>query len=106
MDEFEEMLARVRKKPVINLGLISLVRLKAFLDGYVTYIHDTEDENFQFYPGFQEFVAEKYEIKVPAHWSKIIQLVTTTDEQAFYLFFELLDEFKGNTPENPHTMQP
>lgn len=98
MDKFEDMLARVRKRPVVNLGLISLVRLKPFLDGYITYIRDTEDESFQFYPGFQEFVAEKYEIKISAHWSKIIQLVTITDEQAFYLFFELLDEFKRNAP--------
>lgn len=95
MNIIDEIISSVRKRPRFYLYSPYLERLNIFINGCMAYINEINGEDtFEFYPGFQEFVAKKYEIKIPAHWSKIIIFVSDSEEEALYKFFELLDEYK------------
>jgi hypothetical protein len=90
-----QLLQRIRERPMIFIGKPSLKRLRHFLSGYVVCYHTvTGDNKFDIYPGFQKFVAKKYDISLSTHHTDIIYFMCLSDdEQAFYCFFELLDEF-------------
>lgn len=109
MDTTMELLNRIKKRPGLYLGERSLIRLKAFTDGYVTRLCD-ENPQYQcnWYYGFQCYIYDKF--KVP--WDDLlrcyeteynceyyIQQSTSSDEKAFDLYFQFLDEFLKNRPD-------
>lgn len=90
-----EMIGRVKIRPRLYIGLLSMVRLKAFINGCMAYINEINGSaTYEFYPGFQSFVERKYDIRIEADWAKIITFVTDSEEEAIEKFFELLEEFK------------
>lgn len=93
MQEILSLLYQIRKSPKIFLGQPSLDLLKAFVDGCICYINERDHIFVDFLPGFQEFVQRKYKIVDDYSWKTIIQNETSSEEEAFYKFFDLLDEF-------------
>ena len=94
MDELQKILNEVRKRPNMYLGKVSLERLSAFIDGYMTCLRQVNhDERLDFYPGFQKYVQETYHIQATKNWASIITEFNVVEEDAFRRFFELLDEF-------------
>jgi len=94
MDRFDSILLRIKERPGVYLGKPSLKRLSAFLGGYLICMHDiTKDRTIDFYPGFQDYIQQRYRITSTQGWDKIIDFFCIKDEEAFYRFFEHLDEF-------------
>lgn len=46
-----------------------------------------------FIPGFQDWIADRYEIKSTHGWSEIINFFSQDEGEAFDTFYELLDEY-------------
>lgn len=98
MERIYNLLQDIRKRYGMYIGAPSLERLSWFLAGYESAIKDMfipqcgfkGDFNFQ----FQRFVENKdnAEDNMGKHWSKIISS-GKTEEEAFQVFFEYVDEF-------------
>lgn len=94
MDSLTELLEKIRIRPGMFLGKPSIELLRAFISGYLVNKKEP-DIDTDFYLEFQTFIEQKYSRKGTTHCITIIQSITTSDEEAFYKFFELLDEFLG-----------
>ena len=92
-ENIKKLLNDMRIRPGVYFGKKSLDRLTAFLSGYMCCVHERDGGSTVYLPGFQEFVSERYNIKSAQHWSNIITFFSSTEEDAFDLFYELLDEF-------------
>ncbi len=94
MEKLYELLDIIRKLPKLYLGKPSLECLGAFISGYISCM-DVEDTNghFDFYPGFHEFIEQKYNVKLAKSSIEIIDFFSSSEKEAFYKFFELLDGF-------------
>ena len=92
MNEFYELLINIKNKPNIYLGKPSLELLRAFISGYVI----CKNYNLDYYPDFQEFIQQKYKIDFTKHWTEIINFFSSNEEEAFYKFYEHLEEFLNN----------
>jgi hypothetical protein len=97
MDKLYDLLLKINKRPKMYLKRTSLKYLRVFLNGYVACINHIDSEShFEFYPGFQEFIQEKYNVSIPKHWTSIIEFYCFAEGEAFNRFFELLEEFLEN----------
>lgn len=103
MGDLVEFLYEIRKKPVLYFGnRRTLADLSNFIFGFVTGRVGTnkeiaEEENW-FNPSnasFQDFVEKKYQINFSQSWCNIIEFHSSSENEAFELFFKLLDEFLG-----------
>lgn len=94
MDAVEKMLNTIKADPELYLGKVSLERLSAFINGYLLGKYEEGEEFPAVYPGFQEFVQDKFEIYSAHDWASIIGFFSSSQQEAFYNFFTLLDEFK------------
>ncbi len=99
MDELIEFLYKVRNKPVLYFGnRRNLTHLSKFIFGFVTGREGTNKEidgstNWFTNGSFQNFVAKKYQITFSQSWDNIIEFHSSSENEAFDLFFKLLDEF-------------
>jgi len=69
------------------------------MDGYMDrqYEIDGIDEmSMGFVSEFQDFIQQRYKITSTYHWAKIITFFSSTDEEAFDRFYELLEEYLNN----------
>lgn len=89
MDKLYEIIKKVKKSPELYLGKKSLERLDAFISGYIVAC----DNNIEYFPGFSEFIQDRFNIHDSHRDTEIIQFYSMSDEEAFYQYFELLDEF-------------
>lgn len=95
-EHVKRLLKDIQQRPGVYLGKKSLDRLVHTLSGYtLCMLEHGEIQTAEFLPGFQEFVAERYNIQSVHHWSQIIEFFSTTEEEAFDTFFELLSEYYG-----------
>jgi len=87
------LLSEIKCSPNIYLGTPSITRLSAFIDGYLlgSGIHE------KFLDSFQDWITLKFGIKSVHKWSDILLFFEQSEEKAFWLFFDLLDEFRSNT---------
>lgn len=99
MDDLVKLLYEIRKKPVLYFGgRRTLAHLSKFIFGFVTGREGTNkeiDANW-FSPSngsFQDFVVKRYQITLTQSWCNIIEFHSSSDNEAFELFFKLLDEF-------------
>ena len=93
-----EMLALIRKRPMMFIGKKSVSNMHIFLNGF-QYAQDRQGRGSAFieplpFAHFNTFVSYKYQEPAPMGWSRIILSQTDQDEeQGLDLFFKLLDEF-------------
>lgn len=93
MDEIFSLLNKIKQNPNMYLGRPSLELLFAFITGCICFHNEREHIFMEFLPGFQNFIEAKYNIKKDYGWSSIIQEISNNDMEAFYMFFELLNEY-------------
>ena len=95
-----EMLDRVRAKPGLYIGRVSLIRLAAFIRGYRMGIGQSEALKLEMPPfwQFNDWAARKCGLPIYSiNWETLL-LEQSNDEDAFFQFFVLLDEFKIRIP--------
>jgi hypothetical protein len=99
IDRLNELLRSIRRRPEIYIGEKSLFRLFLFIQGFLHAYHTMEGTNQSvgFYPGFQEWIQEKYNINSAQNWSRIIGFFSISEADAFDNFYKLLDEYQVNT---------
>lgn len=90
------LLARIKKRPGMYLGKVSLTRLKMLLMGYSMSrgelgLQLTQEEK-QF-AQFQQWIQRKYQINSSQGWETIILSEVEDEKLAFDLFFELFEKF-------------
>ena len=93
MKDILTLLNKVRQRPNIYLGRPSLERLSAFIDGGICLYQEITGIYLEFAPGFDDFVHEQYKIYTAHSAASLITFFSDNDEQAFYTFFELLDQY-------------
>jgi hypothetical protein len=98
MTDLFTLLAKIKAKPALYLGVPSVSDLFMFLAGYKTARSEMGQSptaaELQFYREFQPWLQAKYQITTNKSWAKIIQFYARDDREAFDRFFELLDEFQ------------
>lgn len=90
------LLARIKQRPGMYLGKVSLTRLKMLLMGYSMSrgelgLQLTQEEK-QF-AQFQQWIQGKYQINSSEGWESIILSQINDEKLAFDLFFELFEQF-------------
>lgn len=103
MEDLVKFLYEIRKKPVLYFGgRRTLAHLSNFIFGFVIGREGTNkeiDENTNWFSpsngSFQYFVVKKYQITLSQSWVNIIEFHSSSENEAFDLFFRLLDEFLG-----------
>ena len=88
-----EILLDIKKRPNIYIGKPSLELLYSFLCGGICFLYFYEGKYYDLLSGFQEFLEKKYNIKETYGIVRIIQDISKDDSEAFYKFYDLLDEF-------------
>lgn len=91
-----DLLARIKQRPGMYLGKVSLTRLKMLLMGYSMSrgelgLQLTQQEK-QF-AQFQQWIQKKYQINSAQGWETIILSQVEDEKLAFDLFFELFELF-------------
>lgn len=99
------LLVRVKQRPGMYLGKVSITRLKMLLMGYSMSrgelgLELTPQEK-QF-ARFQQWVQEKYQINSPQGWENIILSQVEDEKLAFDLFFELFEQFNLESLPSDH----
>ena len=92
IEKLRELLLKIKVRPVMFLGESSLELLRVFLSGYILCKMETND-NVDYLYKFQQYVEHKYSREGTEHFTQIIRSITSSDEEAFYKFFDLFDEF-------------
>lgn len=97
MDRTKEILLKIKADPLKYLDAPSFELLTCFLLGYdyEKNIHVWPNDERDCLNGFDEFVKQKYRFgyEYTVSWREIIKFFSPSDENAFYTFYELLDEF-------------
>lgn len=109
MDATMELLYKIKKRPGLYLGKRSLILLQAYSNGYTGRLKD-ENPQYQcnWHYDFQCYIYEKF--KVPYNddlkcygteynLEYYIQQLANSDEKAFDLYFQFLDEFLESRPD-------
>ncbi len=91
-----DLLARIKQRPGMYLGKVSITRLKMLLMGYSMSrgelgLQLTQEEK-QF-AQFQKWIQAKYQINSSEGWESIILSQVNDEKLAFDLFFELFEQF-------------
>jgi hypothetical protein len=92
----EELFEKILAQPGMGIGQKSVTRLKAFMDGYMTAMHEVNpyDENFNM--EFNKWVAHRFQIETSHNWASIILFMSCNDEAAaFDMTKELWEKFKS-----------
>lgn len=98
MDLFD-LIANIRKRPVMYLGELSISQLRTFLAGYgfarrQMKIPQTQQEKM--FSTFQTWIENRFGISSQQRWDRIILDSSQNEEEAIQQFFTLFDEFMGS----------
>lgn len=94
LDKLYHLVQKIKKKPEVFLGKKSLHLLRAYLDGYIDYHNEKNNEfNRFFLPKFQDYVEQRYNISKSHSWVSLITFYSNSEEEAFDNFYLILDEF-------------
>ncbi|NET59094.1 MAG: hypothetical protein F6K47_24005 [Symploca sp. SIO2E6] len=94
---FYNLLQKIQQTPSIYLGSCSITRLRMFLLGYgmargkLGLPLTTQEKEFG---GFQSWIQERYQSTTAQGWDRIILFHCLDEGDAFYRFFELLEQFR------------
>ena len=93
MSDLEQLLENIREKPAMYIGFPSIIRLKAYIGGY-RFATQNEEPLLN---DMGEWLKMTYTIELPVTWDDVVLLLSyNNDHRAFYMFFELLDEYKAH----------
>jgi hypothetical protein len=97
MDPLFDLLEKIKAKPGLYIGTVSISHLRMFIVGYrfarsQMGMANTAAET-DFYKNFQPWLQNRLSIRTVNSWDKIILLTCINEKAAFDYFFQLLSEF-------------
>ncbi|MCE2719032.1 MAG: hypothetical protein ACK57R_18005 [Dolichospermum sp.] len=103
-----DLLTRIKQRPGMYLGKVSITRLKMLLMGYSMSrgelgLQLTQQEK-QF-SQFQKWIQGKYQINSAEGWESIILSQVEDEKLAFDLFFQLWEQFKNQVTSIDHVVK-
>jgi hypothetical protein len=103
-----DLLTRIKQRPGMYLGKVSITRLKMLLMGYSMSrgelgLQLTQQEK-QF-SQFQKWIQGKYQINSAEGWESIILSQVEDEKLAFDLFFQLWEQFKHQVTSIDHVIK-
>lgn len=93
MKTIENAMLKIKENPKKYIGQKSLERLDLFIFGYMISQLDLDGTYSNWLSEFSDFTEKKYNMYYNLRYSQIIRLFSASDEHAFDVFYELLDEF-------------
>lgn len=90
MGKLYNMIVTVLERPELYIGRCSVQRLYAFINGY---LYENDEANDHCLDGFNEFVAQKYNIASDHNWASIIEFFSCDGKEEMKLFKKLFEEF-------------
>jgi hypothetical protein len=88
-----DLIDKIRERPGLILGRPCARTLHAFLSGYAYARKETEEKDFDFLAGFNQWVHDRYEVTTTQGWAKILEFYSMTEADEMALFWKLLDEY-------------
>ncbi|MFM5888348.1 MAG: hypothetical protein ACKPFD_14685 [Dolichospermum sp.] len=103
-----DLLTKIKQRPGMYLGKVSITRLKMLLMGYSMSrgelgLQLTQQEK-QF-SQFQKWIQGKYQINSAEGWETIILSQVEDEKLAFDLFFQLWEQFKNQVTSIDHVVK-
>ncbi|MFM8008734.1 MAG: hypothetical protein ACKO86_28285 [Dolichospermum sp.] len=103
-----DLLTKIKQRPGMYLGKVSITRLKILLMGYSMSrgelgLQLTQQEK-QF-SQFQKWIQGKYQINSAEGWETIILSQVEDEKLAFDLFFQLWEQFKNQVTSIDHVVK-
>ncbi len=89
-----ELLEKILDRPALYIGHSSVIKMKAFIDGYQFADAESADS---LYGGFQGWVATRFHIETANDWASIIAFMGLSESGSFALMKELWEEYKAET---------
>lgn len=93
MNHMKKILSEVKVRPGMYLSDCKLENLYVFMNGYMYQLFQEDDIVPEFYPGFQQYIEDVYNVTTGQHWSKIIDFFSNNEKEAFDKFFQYLEEY-------------
>ncbi len=96
MENFYDLLQKIKKRPAMYLGRHSIFSLQAFLDGHYFARRElgvplTEQESeFQ---DFLQWLRQRFNVETGQLWASILLFHSVDERGAFDRFFSLFEEF-------------
>jgi len=102
MDSLYKLLYQIKEKPDLYFdGRKSLASLSHLIGGYLQRQSEIDGDSKPYcgykFSRFQQFVQDKYNMKISQSWGNIINFHCASDNTAFNTFYKLLDEFLEET---------
>lgn len=104
MDKLYNLLQDAKIRWGLYIGQPSIELLESFISGYSLCSHNIGNMDIEHcFNEFNDYICSKYKISLSLNkkynWVDIIKLLSLSDYQAFYNFFEEFEEFLKSTPE-------
>lgn len=96
MDNFYDLLRKIKKRPAMYLGKHSIFNLQAFLDGYYFARRELSIPLTKQESEFQEFlqwIRQKFDVETGQLWASILLFESVDERSAVDKFFSLFEEF-------------
>ncbi len=96
MQNFYDLLQKIRRRPALYLGRHSIFNLQAFLDGYYFARRELDVPLTAQEIEFQEFLKwlrDRFRVETGQLWASILLFHCADEHGAVDCFFELFDEF-------------
>jgi hypothetical protein len=96
MDNFYDLLQKIKKRPAMYLGRHSIFSLQAFLDGYYFARRElgvpltTQESEFQ---EFLQWIRQRFQVETGQLWASILLFNSADEGKAVDRFFSLFEEF-------------
>ena len=85
-----ELFSKILQRPALYVGHSSIIRIKAFLDGYGSAIRELEGEwDDPLYDGFQQYIVNRFGFGHHRGWDSIIAFMGISESNAFEMTKEL-----------------
>lgn len=93
-----KLLTMIKNAPLAFIGEKSLSLTNIYIRGYIdSYnMRRVGESTYEFFQGFEEWVNQKAELNLYRPWYKVLIFLSVTEESAFDLLFDYLEEYTGN----------
>lgn len=108
MDNFYDLLQKIKKRPAMYLGRNSIFSLQAFLDGYYFARRElglpltAQESEFQ---EFLQWIRIRFNVETGQLWASILLFQCADERSAVERFFSLFEEFLNRGEGHPEAQK-